>query len=100
MIPANITNKEKIKEQDFDKNFSLENSDAIEKTQKLLGSFKAMELKEDYKSWNKEQAVRHLVKVIPAAALTKSPLAKYLMDKFSISINEIMKIKSANRKDL
>ena len=100
LIPANITNKEKIKEQDFDKNFSLENSDAIEKTQKLLGSFKAMELKEDYKSWNKEQAVRHLVKVIPAAALTKSPLAKYLMDKFSISINEIMKIKSANRKDL
>ena len=100
LIPANITNKEKIKEQDFDKNFSLENSDAVEKTQKLLGSFKAMELKEDYKSWNKEQAVRHLVKVIPAAALTKSPLAKYLMDKFSISINEIMKIKSANRKDL
>ena len=100
LIPANITNKEKIKEQDFDKNFSLENSDAVEKTQKLLGSFKDMELKEDYKSWDKEQAVRHMVKVIPAAALTKSPLAKYLRDKFSISINEIMKLKSANRKDL
>lgn len=95
LSPANITNKEKIKEQDFDKNFSLENSDAVEKTQKLLGSFKAMELKEDYKSWNKEQAVRHLVKVIPAAVLKKSTLAKYLMDKFSISINEIMELKKS-----
>ncbi len=93
LAPANITNKEKIKEQDFDKNFFQENSAAIEKTQKLLGSYKAMELKDDYTSWNKEQAIRHMVKVIPAPALKKSTLAKYLIEKFSISIDEIMKLK-------
>ena len=72
---ANITNKEKIKEQDFDKNFSSKDSDAVKQTQELLGSYK-VELKEDYASWNREQAVRHLVRVIPAAVLTKSPLVK------------------------
>ena len=73
---ANITNKEEIKEQDFDKNFSSKDSDAVKKTQELIGSFKAMELKEDYTNRNREQAVRHLVRVIPAAVLTKSPLVK------------------------
>ena len=89
---ANITDKEYIKEQDFDKNFS-EDTAAVKKTQELLGSYKDMELKEDYTSWNREQAVRHLVRVIPAAVLTKSPLAKYLMEKFSITLDEVMKLK-------
>ena len=90
---ANITNKEEIKEQDFDKNFSSKDSDAVKQTQELLGSYKAMELKEDYTSWNREQAVRHLVRVIPAAVLTKSPLAQYLMKKYSITTDEVMKLK-------
>ena len=73
---ANITNKEEIKEQDFDKKIFSKDSDSVKKTQELIGSYKAMELKEDYTSWSREQAVRHPVRVIPAAVLTKSPLAK------------------------
>ena len=94
---ANITNKEEIKEQDFDKNFSSKDSDSVKKTQKLIGSFKAMELKEDYTSWSREQAVRHLVRVIPAPVLKKSPLAKYLMEKYSITIDEVMKLKKEHK---
>ena len=73
---ANITNKEEIKEQDFDKKIFSKDSDSVKKTQELIGSYKAMELKEDYTNRSNEQAVRHPVKVIPAAVLTKSPLAK------------------------
>ena len=94
---ANITNKEEIKEQDFDKNFSSKDSDSVKKTQELIGSFKAMELKEDYTSWSREQSVRHLVRVIPAPVLKKSPLAKYLMEKYSITIDEVMKLKKEHK---
>ena len=94
---ANITNKEKIKEQDFDKNFSSKDSDSVKKTQELIGSYKAMELKEDYTSWSREQSVRHLVRVIPAPVLKKSPLAKYLMEKYSITIDEVMKLKKEHK---
>ncbi len=56
-----------------------------------------MELKEDYTSWSREQSVRHLVRVIPAPVLKKSPLAKYLMEKYSITIDEVMKLKKEHK---
>ncbi len=83
--------------EDFDKKIFSKDSDSVKKTQELIGSFKAMELKEDYTSWSREQAVRHLVRVIPAPVLKKSPLAKYLMEKYSITIDEVMKLKKEHK---
>ena len=88
---ANITNKGKIKEQDFDKNFS-EDSDAVKKTQELLGSYKDMELKEDYTNWDREQAVRHLVKVIPAALADKKSFSEMLSSLEVKKLGEIIVI--------
>ncbi len=88
---ANITDKEYIKEQQVKKNFSSNDSAAVKKTKELIRSYKDSELKSDYQDLNREEAIIYLGKCVPRTMFKKSTIAKYLMDKFSITIDEIPK---------
>lgn len=87
----NITDKEYIKEQQVKKNFSSNDSPAVKKTKELIRSYKDSELKSDYQDLNREEAIIYLGKCVPRTMFKKSTIAKYLMDKFSITIDEIPK---------
>ena len=100
---SNITNKEQIKEQDFikknfDKNLAIpkQNIASIDETKELLQEYKDMQLTTDYTNWNRAKAINHLMKGIPHAFLSKSAVAKYLINKFNILPEEYLDNESKN----
>ena len=92
---SNITDKEHIKEQGFNKkNFDkkisvpIMNSPSVDKTKELLQEYKDMQLTSDYTNWDRDTAVNHLRRGIPRAFLKRSVVAKYLIEKFNITSDE------------
>ena len=88
---SNITYKEHIKEQGFNKktfdkkvSVPIMNSPSVDKTKELLQEYKDMQITSDYTNWDRETAVNHLRKGIPRAFLKRSVIAKYLIKKFNI----------------
>ena len=95
LISPYITDKEHIKEHDFNKkNFDkkisvpIMNSPSVDKTKELLQEYKDMQITSDYTNWDRDTAVNHLRRGIPRAFLKRSVVAKYLIKKFNIDESE------------
>lgn len=94
---SNITDKEHIKEQGFNKktfdkkvSVPIMNNPSVDETKELLQEYKDMQLTSDYTTWNRDAAVNHLRKGIPRAFLKRSVIAKYLIKKFNILPEEYL----------